>query len=130
MLQPAGRVCGQHLQLLRTRATPSSGRGIIQVTKDALHAQKQVSEAGVCCLVQLGHSCDSVWLHAGALEAYEQSLLAAPECSTVYGNKAATLAKLERHNDAIAAAYQALQINSNYEKVLAMFGCLCRYGKH
>ena len=69
-------------------------------------------------------------LHAGALAAYEQSLLAAPECSTVYCNKAAALAKLERHNDAIAAAKQALNINSDYEKVLAMRCCLCRYAGH
>lgn len=34
----------------------------------------------------------------------------------MYCNKAAALAKLGRHNDAIAAARQALKINTEYDK--------------
>lgn len=60
------------------------------------------------------HAC---WLHAGALRAYEQSLSAAPECAAVHCNKAAALAKLERHQDAMAAAQHALLLNRNYAKV-------------
>ena len=56
-------------------------------------------------------------LHIGALEAYEQSQLAAPQCAAVLCNKAAALAKLERHEEAMAAAEQALAINKNYSKV-------------
>lgn len=53
---------------------------------------------------------------AGALKAYEQSLVSAPECSIVLCNEAAALAKLERHADAVAAAKQALKLNSEYDK--------------
>jgi tetratricopeptide (TPR) repeat protein len=56
-------------------------------------------------------------LCAGSLEAYDQSLSAAPKCAAVYCNKAAALAKLERHEEAIAAAKQALSLNKNYSKV-------------
>lgn len=60
-------------------------------------------------------------VHAGALKAYEQSLVSAPECSTVLCNEAAALAKLERHADAVAAAKQALKLNSEYDKVIGRF---------
>ncbi len=59
------------------------------------------------------HEC----LCAGSLEAYDLSLSAAPKCAAVYCNKAAALAKLERHEEAIAAAKQALSLNKNYSKV-------------
>lgn len=59
------------------------------------------------------HGC----LCAGSLEAYDQSLSAAPKCAAVYCNKAAALAKLERHEEAIAAAKQALSLNKKYSKV-------------
>ncbi|KAL0025136.1 hypothetical protein WJX77_002298 [Trebouxia sp. C0004] len=52
----------------------------------------------------------------GSLQAYDQSLSAAPKCAAVYCNKAAALAKLERHEEAIAAAKQALSLNKNYSK--------------
>ncbi|KAL0054737.1 hypothetical protein WJX82_001708 [Trebouxia sp. C0006] len=52
----------------------------------------------------------------GSLEAYDLSLSAAPKCAAVYCNKAAALAKLERHEEAIAAAKQALSLNKNYSK--------------
>jgi len=58
-------------------------------------------------------------LLTGALQAYEQSLLAAPQCAAVHCNKAAALAKLERHEKAIAAAKEALTINKNYAKVIS-----------
>ncbi len=59
------------------------------------------------------HGC----LCAGSLEAYDRSLSAAPKCAAVYCNKAAALAKLERHEEAIAAAKQALSLNKHYSKV-------------
>jgi len=54
---------------------------------------------------------------AGSLQAYDQSLSTAPKCAAVHCNKAAALAKLERHEEAIAAAKQALSLNKNYSKV-------------
>ena len=73
---------------------------------------------------------------AGALKAYEASLAAAPECSTVHCNKAAALAKLGQHEDAIAAARQALKLNTDYDKVthatslchVATSATLCLWG--
>lgn len=56
-------------------------------------------------------------LCAGSLEAYKQSLSAAPQCAAVHCNKAAALAKLERHEEAIAAARQAMALNKDYAKV-------------
>ena len=56
-------------------------------------------------------------MHAGALEKYDMSLQKAPQCAAVHCNKAATLAKLNRHSEAIAAAQRALAINKNYAKV-------------
>ena len=61
-------------------------------------------------------------MHAGALEKYDLSLQKAPQCAAVHCNKAATLAKLDRHSEAIAAAQQALAINKNYAKVSLMIG--------
>lgn len=59
------------------------------------------------------HGC----LYAGSLQAYDQSLSVAPKCAAVYCNKAAALAKLQRYEEAIAAAKQALSLNRNYSKV-------------
>ncbi|KAL0023061.1 hypothetical protein WJX79_006834 [Trebouxia sp. C0005] len=52
----------------------------------------------------------------GSLQAYDQSLSVAPKCAAVYCNKAAALAKLQRYEEAIAAAKQALSLNRNYSK--------------
>lgn len=53
---------------------------------------------------------------SGALEKYDMSQQKAPQCAAVHCNKAATLAKLERHSEAAVAAQQALAINKNYAK--------------
>ena len=111
-----------------------SGRGTLQVIEafdfvlctEHFLIPCMLCKAVACCVVCSGHhslllcvclgGSAHCGLHAGALQAYEQSLSAASECSTVYCNKAATLAKLGRHDDAIAAARQALKINTEYDK--------------
>lgn len=110
-LQAAIDIVTERQQMLRDSSTSAT---VSSEADDASSWQKAWQEAAEA--KDAGNDLFRRGDFKGSLEAYDQSLSAAPKCAAVYCNKAAALAKLERHEEAIAAAKQALSLNKNYSK--------------